>query len=82
MLTRSFLASAFVLLLFTLVWALDVPVLRGRVNDYAGVMQANQVQSLESQLAQLERDTGHQVVVVDYPTLEGEDIEGYSIPCR
>jgi uncharacterized protein len=79
MLTRSFLASAFVLLLFTLVWALDVPVLRGRVNDFAGVMQANQVQSLESQLAQLERDTGHQVVVLTIPTLEGEDIEGYSI---
>jgi uncharacterized protein len=59
--------------------ALDVPTLRGRVNDYAGVMQANQVQSLESQLAQLERDTGHQVALLTIPTLGGEDIEGFSI---
>ena len=42
-------------------------------------MQANQVQSLESQLAQLERDTGHQVAVLTVPTLDGEDIEGFSI---
>ena len=53
--------------------------LRGRVNDYANVMQASQVQSLESQLAQLERDTGHQVAVLTVPTLDGEDIEGFSI---
>src|SRR6185436_2265796 len=37
------------------------------------------IQSLESQLAQLERDTGHQVVVLTVPTLDGEDIEGFSI---
>ena len=78
-LSHWLLAAFFVLLLFPLAWALDVPTLRGRVNDYANVMQANQVQSLESQLAQLERDTGHQVVVLTIPTLDGEDIEGYSI---
>lgn len=59
--------------------AIDVPQLRGRVNDYAGVMQQTQVQNLESQLAQLERDTGHQVAVLTIPTLDGEDIEGFSI---
>ncbi|MSP39623.1 MAG: hypothetical protein EXR70_14135 [Deltaproteobacteria bacterium] len=59
--------------------ALDIPALRGRVNDYAGVMQSNQAQSLEAQLAQLERDTGHQVAVLTIPTLDGEDIEGFSI---
>jgi uncharacterized protein len=59
--------------------ALDVPPLRGRVNDYAGVMQRSQVQTLEVQLAQLERDTGHQVALLTVPTLEGEDIEGFSI---
>lgn len=42
-------------------------------------MQAGQAQSLESQLAQLERDTGHQVAVLTIPTLDGEDIEGFSI---
>ena len=32
-----------------------------------------------TQLAQLERDTGHQVAVLTIPTLDGEDIEGFSI---
>ena len=59
--------------------ALDVPPLRGRVNDYAGVMSQDQVQSLESQLAQFEQETGHQVAVLTIPTLDGEDIEGFSI---
>jgi uncharacterized protein len=62
-----------------LVSALEVPPLRGRVNDYAGVMRQDQTQLLESQLAQLERDTGHQVAVLTIPTLDGEDIEGFSI---
>lgn len=53
--------------------------MRGRVNDYANVLQPNQAQSLEAQLAQLERDTGHQVAVLTIPTLDGEDLEGFSI---
>jgi len=59
--------------------ALDVPPLRGRVNDYAAVLSQNQIKSLETQLAQLERDTGHQVAVLTVPTLDGEDIESFSI---
>jgi uncharacterized protein len=56
-----------------------VPPLRGRVNDYAGVMGQEQVRSLETQLAQFEQETGHQVAVLTIPTLDGEDIEGFSI---
>lgn len=78
-LSPSLLTAAFIFLLVPFAWALDVPALRGRVNDYAGAMQAGQVQSLEAQLAQLERDTGHQVAVLTIPTLDGEDIEGFSI---
>lgn len=59
--------------------ALDVPPLRGRVNDYAGVMNQDQVRSLESRLDQFEQETGHQVAVLTIPTLDGEDIEGFSI---
>lgn len=59
--------------------ALDVPPLRGRVNDYAGVMSQEQARSLESRLAQFEQETGHQVAVLTIPTLDGEDIEGFSI---
>ena len=78
-LSCSLLATSFVLLLFPLAWSLDVPTLRGRVNDYANVLQSSQTQALEAQLAQLERDTGHQVAVLTVPTLDGEDIEGFSI---
>jgi uncharacterized protein len=76
---RRVISIIFLLLLSSVAAALDVPALRGRVNDYANVLQSNQVQSLESELAQLERDTGHQVAVLTVPTLEGEDIEGFSI---
>jgi len=76
---RLLLLVSFFFIFSAIANAVEVPTLRGRVNDYAGVMQANQVQSLESQLAQLERDTGHQVVVLTIPTLDGEDIEGFSI---
>lgn len=79
MLHRLLLLVIFCFIFSAIANAVEVPTLRGRVNDYATVMQANQIQSLESQLAQLERDTGHQVVVLTIPTLDGEDIEGYSI---
>lgn len=59
--------------------ALDVPPLRGRVNDYANVMSPEQARGLETRLAQFEQETGHQVTVLTIPTLDGEDIEGFSI---
>ena len=67
------------LLAVQLAAALDVPPLRGRVNDYANVMSQQQAQTLESQLEQFERETGHQVAVLTIRSLEGEDIEGFSI---
>lgn len=69
----------FCLLTFALAVAIDVPPLRGRVNDYAAVMSQDQLRSLESRLAQFEQETGHQVAVLTIPTLDGEDIEGFSI---
>jgi uncharacterized protein len=76
----ALLLSAYVLLVHvSLASALDVPPLRGRVNDYAGVMSQEQTRTMESQLAQFEQDTGHQVAVLTIPTLDGEDIEGFSI---
>jgi len=72
---------SFLLLLIasSLALAIEVPPLRGRVNDYAGVMSQDQVRALESQLAQFEQETGHQIAVLTIPTLDGEDIEGFSI---
>lgn len=56
-----------------------MPPLRGRVNDYAGLMAPERVRALEERLARFEEETGHQVAVLIIPTLEGEDIEGFSI---
>jgi uncharacterized protein len=68
-----------ILVLTSLAIALDVPPLGGRVNDYANLMPAPRVQSLEQRLAQFETDTGHQIAVLTIPSLQGEDIEGFSI---
>ena len=35
-------------------WALEVPALEGRVNDYAGLLSTGTVRQLDASLAQLE----------------------------
>ncbi|MGH7767658.1 MAG: TPM domain-containing protein [Candidatus Binatia bacterium] len=59
--------------------ALDVPPLKGRVNDYAGLLPSARAQALEQRLAQFENETGHQIAVLTIPSLQGEDIESFSI---
>jgi uncharacterized protein len=60
-------------------YGLDVPPLRARVNDLAGLLSQEQASRLEDQLAQFEQETNHQVAVLTIPTLDGEDIEDFSI---
>ncbi len=59
--------------------ALEVPYLTGRVNDYAGLLSEKQRENLEASLAELERATSAQVVVLTIPSLEGENLEEYSL---
>lgn len=59
--------------------ALDVPILKGRVNDYASIMSGEQRTALESKLELQEKETSNQVVVLTIPTLDGDDIEDFSI---
>lgn len=59
--------------------ALDVPPLKGRVNDLAGLIQPSTAQQLTSALAQLERTDATQVVVLTIPSLEGDSLEDFSI---
>jgi uncharacterized protein len=59
--------------------ALEVPPLRGRVNDFAGLISRERAHALETRLKQFEAETGHQIAVLTIPTLEGEDIEGFGI---
>ena len=60
-------------------WALEVPFLGGRVNDYANMMSAQAESELEVRLAEFEQRSGSQVAVLTIPTLDGEVLEEYSL---
>jgi len=80
MMKRSLLLPAGMLLvLSSLAWALEVPYLSGRVNDSAGMMDAESRSRLEKKLEILEKDTGAQVVVLTIGSLEGDVLEDYSL---
>jgi uncharacterized protein len=66
-------------LLISSVFALDVPQLKGHVNDYAGMLSAEQAQQLERDLAQNEAATSNQIVILTIPSLEDAVLEEYSI---
>ena len=53
------------------------PPLTGRVVDNAHVLSAETVRNLDAELAQLETQTGHQLVVATVPDLQGYEIEDY-----
>ncbi len=55
------------------------PAPAGRVNDYAGLLAAGDRARLETLLAERERATGAQMVIAIFPSLEGENLEDYSI---
>jgi uncharacterized protein len=59
--------------------ALQVPPLRGRVNDYAKLLSPENARALEAQLEKFEQETGHQVAVLTIPSLEGDSLEDFSI---
>jgi len=61
-------------------WAvIKVPSLKGRVNDYAGLLAPTTVSQLENALAEFERSQSTQIVVLTVSSLQGEALEDYSI---
>jgi uncharacterized protein len=50
-----------------------------RVNDYAGALSAGERDRLERKLAAREKESANQVVVAVFRSLEGENLEDYSI---
>ena len=78
---QSFATAAFVVLALaaSFVSALEVPPLRGRINDYAALLSPDKTRELETRLAQFEKETGHQIALLTIPTLEGDSIEDFSI---
>ena len=60
-------------------FALDVPALKGRVNDYADILNNSQKASLENMLQDAENKTSSQVVLLIINSLEGDALEDFSI---
>jgi len=59
--------------------ALEIPELKGRVNDYANMLSPQAVSILEARLAEIEKSDSTQLVVLTIPSLEGNAIEDFSI---
>ncbi len=59
--------------------AREVPALRERVTDEAGVLGANEVRELDRRLAAYEQATGRQIAVLVVRSLEGDSLEDFSI---
>jgi uncharacterized protein len=59
--------------------ARDVPALRGRVTDEAGVLSSDELHELERRLAGYEQATGRQLAVLVVPSLAGDPLEDFSI---
>lgn len=60
--------------------AREIPRLVDHVNDYSDVLTEQQEAALEASLVQIETYGGNpQVVILTVPSLEGEDLEGFSL---
>ncbi|MFA6526787.1 MAG: TPM domain-containing protein [Candidatus Buchananbacteria bacterium] len=75
--------KAYLILLAVIVsgncWALDVPQLSGRVNDYANILTLQQRDQLEARLKTFEETTSNQVVILTVASLEGEDDVAFGV---
>lgn len=70
------------LLAATTAVALEVPPApTAWVTDRAGVLAPGDVARLDARLRDLERRSGHQVIVALFPSLEGENLEDFTIRC-
>jgi len=72
----------FILLLCCLpvaAYGLDVPRLQGYVNDYAGMISSSAKLKIEEGLKAFEQSDSTQLVILTIPSLEGENIEEFSI---
>ena len=75
---RILLIISFSLLPF-LAEALDVPQLKGYVNDYAEMLSPSAEGELERELRAFEQTDSTQIVILTVPSLEGEVLEEFSI---
>ncbi len=78
------ISAAFLILTILLFFApsahaLEVPILQGRINDYAGMLSPQAKANIEQQLKAVEQSDTTQIVIVTIPSLQGEVLEQFSI---
>lgn len=61
------------------VFTREVPKLQGRINDYANILISADEANLENLLKQIEISTSSQIALLTIPSLEGENLESYSL---
>jgi uncharacterized protein len=76
---KTFCVIVMMMLLPHIACAVEVPQLRGRVNDYANMLSPGASQRLEQTLADFESSDSTQIVVLTINSLEGESLEEYAI---
>jgi uncharacterized protein len=59
--------------------ALEVPRLKGHVNDYAAMLSTASERQLEAVLTDFEQKESTQIVVLTVPSLQGDSIEAFSM---
>ena len=59
--------------------ALEAPVLKGRVNDYGGMLSPETERRIEALLKELEEKDSTQVAVLTVPSLAGDSLEDFSM---
>lgn len=70
----------FFLILFSYLYSLEIPERPiGRVSDYANILKPEEISTLENILSNYERETTNQIVIAIFNSLEGWDIEDFSV---
>ncbi len=78
-LSNIFLAAILFLLWASGASALDVPDLKGRVNDYGNMLSSSTERQLDALLEDLEQTDSTQIVVLTIKSLEGDSLEDFSM---
>ncbi|MGL1893573.1 MAG: TPM domain-containing protein [Spirochaetaceae bacterium] len=76
---RSIILFLLVALFSTTLSSLEVPKLKGRVNDYANILTSSEEQKLESEIKKLESGSSSQIAILTITSLDGDNLEDFSI---
>lgn len=76
---KTFVSFLIGILTLSSIFSLEVPQLKGRVNDYANIIGKNDEIEIENYLSSLDSQTGIQLVVLTIPSLENDSLENFSM---